>query len=192
MGLTRKDFYMLLPKVGVSLVICLAIGFIVWQSNVFHWYSAAFRFVMFGIIGSTFFLILRLDRRDAWTFLLVASAINTVLITRTAKWPSVFAYILFTIAIAVAVYLYSSYFYRRNVRKWYLELFIIAILFAIGSVIVDTILNISNGTLFDFPLKNWLGGVWYFFLMGLGIGLSILFTDEPLWSRLRKSFERVA
>jgi len=186
MGLTRKDFDLMLPKVIFALLVCLLIGFIVWQSDVFHWYSAAFRFVMFGFIGYTFFLILRLDQRNAWAFLIVASLINAVLITGTAKWPSIFAYIIFTIAIAGAVYIYSTSFYCKDTRKRYLEPFILAFLFAIGSVIVDTILNISIRSNFDFTLKNWWGGIWYFFLMGLGIGLSILFTDEPLWSRFRK------
>ena len=186
MEMTGKDFSLLLPKVIFSLLVCLVIGFIVWQSDVFHWYSTAFRFVMFGFIGYTFFLILRLDQRNAWAFLIVASVINASLITRTAQWPSVLGYILFTGAISAALYFYSLFFFRKTSRQHYLEPIILAVLFAIGSVIVDSILAILREGPFELQLKYIWSGVWYFFMMGFGIGLSILFTDEPLWSRLRK------
>jgi hypothetical protein len=171
----------------VSVVICTLFAYIFWQGLVFHRHHTVFLCIAYGTIGSLFFYTLRYSLRNALGTLLVSTMAFSFLVMRSSGLRSL-RDVLLAIAAAGVLYLYFKIFYRQTQQQRYLEPLILAMLFAVGNCIVFIIMTCLYGLgshitfwwAFD-VLKQW-------FIIGLGIGIGILLTEEPTWRKIRAWF----
>ncbi len=67
----------------VTIVCCLAIGYIFFQSQIFNYRLVTFMIPVYGSIGAIFFYSLRVNTRNAFAALLVLIVINSGFITHS-------------------------------------------------------------------------------------------------------------
>jgi hypothetical protein len=155
-----------------------------WGGQVFHRTNWAFLFIAFGTIGSVFFHTLRFSIRNALATLLFVSLIISVLVLRSHKIYSI-RDILVTIASASSMYIYFTAIYNQPKRRMYTEPLVLAALFAISNFFAFLMFALLEGLVRNFS-GLWVYGIFkQWFLIGLGIGIGIILTEQPVSEKLR-------
>lgn len=174
----------------VSVLFCVVFGYMFWQGAVFNRYHTAFQYIAFGAIGSIFFYSLRYGLRNAIAMLFVLAVINSTLVARS-HGLFIVRDACYTIAMASTICLYFSLFHNRDGGKKLLEPLILAALFSIGNFFALLLLMVVN--------DHWQGITvfWVYevfrdwFLIGLGIGIGIIVTENQYSANIRARFQNL-
>jgi len=162
----------------VSVLFCIAFAYIFWSGAIFNHRHTAFLTIAIGTISSLFFYSLRFGLRNALAVLLCVSLIFTFLIMRSWGLYSLRNFLVIITSVSVT-YLYFKVFYGQSKSYKLLEPLILAMLFAVGNLFIFTVmvLIVAGKVTFTF---QWVFEVMeQFFLIGLGIGIGVIVTEEP-------------
>jgi hypothetical protein len=162
----------------VSVFFCATFAYIFFSEAIFNHRHSAFLSIAIGTIGSLFFYALRFGLRNALTVLLCVSLIFTFLIMRSWGLYTLRNFLVIITSVSV-IYLYFKVFYSQSKWQKLLEPLILAMLFAVGNLFIFTVmvLIVSGKVVFSF---RWVFEVMeQFFLIGLGVGIGVIITEEP-------------
>jgi len=172
----------------VSLMCCIVIGYIFYQSQIFNRHTGTFSIPVYGLIGSIFFYSMRVNIKNAFAALLVLFVMDSALVTHATRLPYLVRDLLCIGALSAAVYIFYKYFYNKNQKERWLEPLILSALAAAFILAATLLLTIINKTLSVVSLQ-W---IYYiaklYFLIGLGIGIGIILTEEPYLDKIRMYF----
>jgi hypothetical protein len=175
----------------VSVLCCLAVGSIFYQSLIFNYHAGAFSVPMFGFIGSVFFYSLRVNIKNAFAVLLVLFVMDSALITHATKLTFLLRDLFYIGALSAAIFIFFKYFYNKNEKERWLEPLILSTLVAVF------ILGAAFLSLIIFNALRAISLPWIYniaklyFLIGLGIGIGITVTEEPYSRRILQYFKPV-
>lgn len=170
----------------ISILCCTILGFIFWKGSVFYRYHSAFQFIAYGTMGSIFFYTLRFGVKNALAALLIALVVLSFLVMESRG-----LYFVRDLSVAItmssSLYIYFTIFHNRTKLSKLTEPFILAMLFSISNLILYLILDSIT---FKIPITlAWVYQVTkHFFLIGLGIGIGIILTEEPYLKKIRGMF----
>ena len=176
----------------ISVLFCTVFGYIFWAGWVFNHRHTAFLYIAIGTIGSLFFYTLRYGFRKALGTLQVSSLIFSFLIMRSWGLYSLRNFLVIVTSASI-LYIYFKVFYGLSYWQKILEPLILGMLFAIGNLLAFMLLVfIGNGKIYFSFL--WAFGVMeQYFLIGLGIGIGIIITENPyskyIHARIHAFFE---
>jgi hypothetical protein len=176
----------------VTVVCCLAVGFVFYRWNIFNYHDPAFQFLAFGIVGSMFFFTLRVNARNSLAVLFVLFVIHSGLVTRALQHGTLLRDVLFFAAIAGALSLFFVVFYRPRELSRPIDPLVLATLFALTYFIAIVILDAAEGNFwrgfaFSYVTRTLIPLMTYGFLMGFGLGIGIFVTDRHYLQRARES-----
>ena len=172
----------------VSVLWCAGFGYVFWQESIFNPYHTVFRYIEFGIIGSVFFHTLRLrGLRDAVPVLIVIYILVFIFVKRV-RGIYFMADMLTMIFTAVAIYLFCVAFYDRAKSRRFAEPLVLGVLLAVGAIlsglvfmfVADIKISITLYQVYQLA-RDW-------FLVGLGIGIGIVLTEEPYATKCKRLF----
>jgi len=163
----------------ISLVCCIVIGYIFYQSRIFNRHAGTFSVPVYGVIGSIFFYSMRVNIKNAFAALLVLIVMDSAFITHATRFTYLLRDLIILCALSAAIYFFHQYFYNKSQKGRWLEPLILSALVATFSLVATFILVLINNTL-NIVTFQW---IYYiaklYFLIGLGIGIGILLTEEP-------------
>jgi hypothetical protein len=170
----------------ISFLCCTIFGYMFWKGSVFNLYHSAFQFIAYGTIGSIFFYTLRFGVKNAIGVLLFTAVMLFGVVMKT---HGMFAIrdLFVTIAIASTIYIYFTTFHNQTKLSKIFEPLVLAFLFSLSNFIVILLTGFiiygHGGTL------SWVYEITkHFFLIGLGIGIGIILTEEPYSEKIRAKF----
>jgi hypothetical protein len=171
----------------VSFVCCMVIGYIFYRSRIFNRHIGTFSIPVYGLIGSIFFYSLRVNTKNAFAALLVLFVMNSAFVTHATKLEYILRDFLSIGGLTAAIYIFHKYFYDKSSKERWLEPLVLSALVAAFmlaaifiSVIVNKVLNVVTLQWIYYIAK-------LYFLIGLGIGVGILLTEEPYLDKIRLS-----
>jgi hypothetical protein len=157
-----------------------------YRSLIFNRHSGVFSIPAYGLIGSMFFYTLRKNMRNAFTVLLVLTVMNSALITHATRILYLVRDLMIISALSSAIFLFYRSFYNKNPKERWLEPLILSALVATFSLIATGVLVLLNNALSTITFR-WIFSITkLYFLIGLGIGLGILLTEEQYRKTIRK------
>jgi hypothetical protein len=155
------------------------IGYIFYQSRIFNHRASVFSIPVYGLIGSIFFYSLRVNVKNALATLLVLFVMNSALITHATRLTYLLRDLFIIGTLSAAIYFFYQYFYNKNPKERWLEPLILSALVATFALVATSILVIINKAINTVTFQ-W---IYYiaklYFLIGLGIGIGIILTEEP-------------
>jgi len=141
-----------------------------------------------GIVGSIFFYSLRINIKNAFAALLVLFVIDSAFISHATRLTYLLRDFFYIGALIAAIYIFYHFFYNKSQNERWLEPLILSALVATFTLVSTTILVIINKGLNVVTLQ-W---VYYiaklYFLIGLGIGIGIILTEEPYSEKILMYF----
>lgn len=172
----------------ISLICCMAIGYVFYQSLIFNRHAGAFSFPVYGLVGSIFFYSMRINIKNAFAALLILFVINSAFITHATRLVYLLRDLFSIGALSAAIYIFHQHFYNKNQKERWLEPLILSVLIATFILVATLILAIINKVLNVVTLQ-W---IYYiaklYFLIGLGIGIGIILTEEPYSEKILMYF----
>jgi hypothetical protein len=173
----------------VSLICCLVIGYIFYQSQIFNRHASAFSFPVCGVVGSIFFYTLRINIRNAFAVFLVLFIATSALVTHSTRLIFLLRDILYYGAFASAIFIFFQYFYGKSIKDRWMEPLILSVLVAV-IILFAFFLTMSINKAFGALTLSFVFFVAkLYFLIGLGMGVGIVITEEPYRSRILKFFK---
>jgi hypothetical protein len=186
MNTKPNSFAEITIRAFVSLLFCLVIGYVLYTSLIFNRYSGLFSIPVYGIIGSIFFYTLRVNIKNALSALLVLIVMNSALITHATRLAYLMRDLSIISALSAAIYIFYRFFYNKNQNERWLEPLILSALVATFSLIATLILVLANNAMNAVTFR-WLYSVTkLYFIIGLGIGLGMILTEEQYRNTIRK------
>jgi hypothetical protein len=172
----------------VSFICCLLIGYIFYQSRIFNRFANASSIPVFGFIGSIFFYSMRVNIKNAFAVLLVLFVMNSAFITHATRLPYLLRDLFNIGALSAAIYIFHQYFYNKSQKERWLEPLILSALVATFTLAVTFILVIMNKVV-NVVTFYWIYSIAkLYFLIGLGIGIGIMLSEEPYSDKIRAYF----
>ena len=172
----------------ISLVCCMVIGYIFYQSRIFNRHANTFSIPVEGLVGSIFFYSMHINIKNAFAALLVLFVIDSAFITHATRLTYLLRDLFCIGALIVAIYIFYQFFYNKSQYERWLEPLILSALVATFTLVATLILVIINNPLNVVTLQ-W---VYYiaklYFLIGLGIGVGIILTEEPYSDKILMYF----
>jgi len=172
----------------ISLVCCIVIVYIFYQSRIFNRHASTFSIPVEGLVGSIFFYSLRINIKNAFAALLVLFVIDSAFISHTTRLTYLLWDLFYIGALIVAIYTFYQFFYNKSQNERWLEPLILSALVATFTLVAALILVIINNSLNVVTLQ-W---IYYiakiYFLIGLGIGIGIILTEEPYSDKILMCF----
>jgi hypothetical protein len=172
----------------ISLICCMVIGYIFYESRIFNRHASTFSILVYGLIGSIFFYTMRIDIKNAFAALLVLFVIDSAFITHATRLSYLLRDIFCIGALSTAIYTFYQYFYNKSKNERWLEPLILSALVAVFALVATLILVIINRGL-NVVTFQW---IYYitklYFLIGLGIGIGIILTEEPYLDKILMYF----
>ena len=170
----------------VSVLCCTILGYLFWKGLVFYRYHSAFQFIAYGTMGSVFFYTLRFSVKNAFAALLLALVVFSFLVIESRGLYTL-RDSLVAIAMASTIYVYFTTFHNRTKLSKLTEPLILAMLFSISNFIIFLLID---AIVYKIPITlAWVYEVTkHFFLIGLGIGIGIILTEEPYSEKIRAKF----
>lgn len=163
----------------ISFLCCIMIGYIFYPSQIFNRYASAFSVPVYGLIGSIFFYSIRVNIKNAFAALLVLFVIDSAFITHATRLTYLLRDLFSIGALSAAIYIFYQYFYNKSQKERWLEPLILSALFTVFTLAAALISVIIN-KVFNLITLQW---IYYiaklYFLIGLGIGVGIILTEEP-------------
>ena len=167
----NQDIFRILLHVIFGSIFCILFGYFFCGSNIFIMKLTTFQFVVYGIVGSIFYALLKYrDIRTAWMSL-AALFILTLSITRVRAPLRVIAIAIGFVTIAASMIIYSRFIVRHfryiKVGKF--------IAYSLIFALCTAILTMIYGWIQQYPdmytgLKSMLM-IWLLIGAGLGLGL---------------------
>ena len=122
---------------------------------------------------------MHINIQNAFAALLVLIVMNSAFITHATSLTYLLRDLIIICALSAAIYFFHQYFYNKSQKGRWLEPLILSALVATFSLVATFILVLINYTL-NIVTFQW---IYYiaklYFLIGLGIGIGILLTEEP-------------
>jgi hypothetical protein len=172
----------------ISLICCMVIGYIFYKSQIFNRHAGAFSILVYGLIGSIFFYTMRIDIRNAFAALLVLFVIDSAFITHATRFSYLLRDLFCIGALSAAIYTFYQYFYSKSQNERWLEPLILSALVAAFTLVATLILIVISRGL-NVVTFQW---IYYiaklYFLIGLGIGIGIILTEEPYLDKILMYF----
>jgi len=166
----------------------MVIGYIFYQSRIFNHHANTFSIPVEGLVGSIFFYSLRINIKNAFAALLVLFVIDSAFISHTTRLTYLLWDLFYIGALIVAIYTFYQFFYNKSQNERWLEPLILSALVATFTLVAALILVIINNSLNVVTLQ-W---IYYiakiYFLIGLGIGIGIILTEEPYSDKILMCF----
>jgi hypothetical protein len=161
------------------------IGYIFYRSQIFNRHTAAFSFLVYGFIGSLFFYLLRVKITDALAALVVLYAMNSAFITHATRLAYLLRDFVMIAAFSYAIFIFYHYFYSKSQKDRWLEPLILAAVIATFSLVATFILILLHHAMSIVTLY-WIYTIArLYFLLGLGLGIGIIVSEEPYSGKIR-------
>ena len=166
----------------IAAIICVLVGFLVYEGQVVNIRLATFQFVSTGVIGSTFFFTYRFGGiRPAFVLLLISFFLMTGLLTHGYRNHVLDRDAFYIGGIGATMYLFGSRIYKQGNRLQWLSPIILGGLLGAFMLIITCLLVLIKGapdniSFFGYMLRSWpIAGME--FMIGLGLGLGIVVTE---------------
>jgi hypothetical protein len=131
---------------------------------------------------------MRINIKNTFAALLVLFVIDSAFITHATRLTYLLRDLFCIGALIVAIYIFYQFFYNKSQYERWLEPLILSALVATFTLVATLILVIINNELNVVTLQ-W---VYYiaklYFLIGLGIGVGIILTEEPYSDKILMYF----
>jgi hypothetical protein len=164
------------------------IGYIFYRSQIFNRYTGAFSFLIYGFIGSLFFYLLRVNINDALAALVVLSIMNSAFITHATRVVYLLRDFIMIGAFSSAIFIFYQYFYSKSQKDRWLEPLILSAVVAMFSLVATFLLVLIHNAVSIVTLY-WIYSIArLYFLIGLGIGVGIIVSEEPYSGKIRGYF----
>jgi hypothetical protein len=167
-----KNFFQI---VIVGTLSCIILGYLFFQSNVFQLTHSAFGFILFGLMGSTTFAVLRSSSvSKAAATLLILVVLNEVL-TKPPEWHFIVRDVLFALSIGTSVFVFHRMFYKQlSVIRMARPLILgslIAVSATLVTVVLLLVLSAFSTTFRADPMHSITVNLSIGFLIGIGMGI---------------------
>jgi hypothetical protein len=134
---------------------------------------------------------MRVNSKNAFAALLVLFVMDSAFITHATRLMYLLRDLIIIGALSAAIYFFYQYFYNKNPKERWLEPLILSALVATFSLIATFILVLINNTL-NIVTFQW---IYYiaklYFLIGLGIGIGIILTEESYSEKILLYFRNI-
>ena len=188
MSIKPKSLADITIKTFISLLCCMVIGYIFYHSQIFNRHAGTFSFLIYGFIGSLFFYLLRVKINDALAALVVLYIMNSAFITHATRLAYLLRDFVMIGAFSSAIYIFYQYFYSKSQKDRWLEPLILSAVVATFSLIATFVLVIAHKAVSIVTLY-WIYSIAkLYFLIGLGLGVGILVSEEPYSGKIRAYF----
>jgi O-antigen/teichoic acid export membrane protein len=131
---------------------------------------------------------MRVNIKNAFAVLLVLFVMDSAFIAHATRFTYILRDIFCVGALSAAIYIFYQYFYNKSQKERWLEPLILSALVAMFILAATLILVIINKALSVITFQ-W---IYYiaklYFLIGLGIGIGIMLTEEPYADKLLMYF----
>ena len=188
MNATQKQVGDIAIRSCISILCCAVVGYIFYQERIFNRHIPTFTILVYGIIGSIFFQILRVNVRNAWAAFLLLFIANTALITHSTRIAYLVRDVFYCGALALALVLFFRIFYHKGTKDRWTEPLILAALLSVFTLVALSILMILHKALHNLTFIYLYTTAKLYFLTGLGLGMGIILTEDPYRTRILKFF----